>query len=136
MHCVITVTAATGQLGAAVVERLLARFEPAEIGVTVRDPTRARHLIERGIRVSQASYEEPGPLARAFEGASRILLISGPADPAPHRVAIEAARNAGAERVIYTSHQAAASGSRFAAAAAHARTEQDLEESGIDFTIL
>src|SRR6266487_3907154 len=64
------------------------------------------------------------------------LIVSGPADPAPHRAAIEAARAAGAGRILYTSHMGANRHSLFAATRAHAETEQDLQASGVPFTSL
>jgi len=133
---VIIVTGATGKLGRAVAERLLDRVPAAELAVTARDPGQARDLEARGVQVRQADFTQPATLTSAFRGASQVLIISGPADPAPHRAAIDAARNAGAERVLYTSHQGASLHSRFAATAAHAQTEEDLQACGMAFTSL
>ena len=132
----IIVTGATGKLGRAVAERLLDRVPAAELAVTARDPGQARDLEARGVQVRQADFTQPATLTSAFRGASQVLIISGPADPAPHRAAIDAARNAGAERVLYTSHQGASLHSRFAATAAHAQTEEDLQACGMAFTSL
>jgi NAD(P)H dehydrogenase (quinone) len=132
----IIVTGATGQLGAAIVERLLDRLPAGQLCVTVRDPGKARHLQERGVEVRQADFSDPTTLPGAFKGASQVLLISGPAGPAPHRAAIEAAKAAGAERILYTSHMGASPSSRFAATVAHAQTEQDLQACGVAFTAL
>jgi uncharacterized protein YbjT (DUF2867 family) len=65
-----------------------------------------------------------------------VLIVSGPADPAPHRAAIEAARAAGAKHILYTSHMGAGPDSRFAATRAHAATEKDLQAAGVRFTSL
>lgn len=132
----IIVTGASGQLGRAIVERLLGRLPASELGATARDPAKAKELEARGVRVRQADFEDPATLRDAFAGASQVLIISGPADPDPHGEAIDAARAAGAERIVYTSHQAANPRSRFAAAAAHAQTEQDLQASGVAWTAL
>jgi uncharacterized protein YbjT (DUF2867 family) len=132
----IIVTGATGRLGRAIVERLADRVPVEKLGVSVRAPEQADDLRARGIRVRRGDFDDPESLATAFEGATQVLVVSGPADPAPHRMAIEAAKNAGAERILYTSHQAARPDSLFAATRSHAATEQDLEESGVAYTAL
>ena len=53
-----------------------------------------------------------------------------------HRTAIEAARDAGARRILYTSHMGARAGSPFLPADQHAGTEADLAASGIAYTAL
>ncbi|MGZ0152031.1 SDR family oxidoreductase [Kribbella sp. WER1] len=132
----IIVTGGTGRLGRAVVERLAEQVPPSELGVSVRDPGKAADLAARGIRVRRADFDDPAALATAFEGATQVLIVSGPADPAPHRVAIDTAKAAGAERILYTSHQAANLDSLFVATRGHAATEQDLAGSGVPFTAL
>jgi uncharacterized protein YbjT (DUF2867 family) len=132
----IIVTGATGQLGRAIANRLLERIPADRIGVSVRDPAKARDLADRGVRVRRGDFTEPSTLATAFVGATQVMLVSGPADPAPHKDAIEAAKTAGAEHIVYTSHMAAAAPSLFAPAQGHAQTERDLQEAGVPFTSL
>ena len=62
----IIVTGATGQLGGQIVERLLDRVPAERVGVSVRDPHKARSLADRGVRVRQGSFTEPAGLAHAF----------------------------------------------------------------------
>jgi len=134
----IVITGGTGKLGSQVVGRLLERVPAAEIGVSVREPARAAELAARGVRVRPGDFADPGPLAEAFEGATQVLVVStdetGDEAVAHHVSAIEAAREAGAKRVLYTSHQAAAVDSLFAPMADHAATERRLE--GAPFTAL
>ncbi|GAA1139727.1 NAD(P)H-binding protein [Kribbella jejuensis] len=132
----IIVTGGTGRLGRAVVERLAEQVPAGRLGVSVREPEKAADLAARGIRVRRADFDDPAALATAFDGATQVLIVSGPADPAPHRLAIETAKSAGAERILYTSHQAASLDSRFVATRGHAATEQDLASSGVPFTAL
>jgi NAD(P)H dehydrogenase (quinone) len=132
----IIVTGATGQLGRGIMEQLLARRPVGQIGVSVRDTAKADDLARRGVRVRRGEFGDPASMAHAFEGASQVLIISGPSDPLPHRAAIEAAKAAGAGRVLYTSHMGANSASPFLPMPAHAATEQDLLASGIPFTSL
>ncbi|MEU4766045.1 NAD(P)H-binding protein [Actinosynnema sp. NPDC023794] len=108
--------------------------------VCVRDPERARGLAERGVRVRQGDFADEGSLAHAFEGASRVLVVSvdasGQAAVRLHETAINAAGKAGAERVVYTSHMASNPSSPFAPMVDHAATEVVLRESGLAFTSL
>ncbi|HWC78802.1 MAG TPA: NAD(P)H-binding protein [Pseudonocardiaceae bacterium] len=110
---------------------------PAErIGVSVRDTGKAADLAALGLRVRVGDFQRPETLAAAFEGAEQVLIVSGPADPAPHRAAIDAAVAAGAKRVLYTSHMGASPDSEFIATRSHARTELDLQAAGVPFTVL
>ena len=136
----IIVTGATGRLGFDIVDRLLARMPADGVGVSVRDPARAAGLAERGVRVRRGDFTDPATLASAFEGATQVLIVSaastGEAAVAQHVAAIDAARDAGARRILYTSHQAAADDSLFAPMPDHAATEAYLEKTGIPFTSL
>jgi uncharacterized protein YbjT (DUF2867 family) len=147
----IIVTGANGKLGRATVERLLERLPAAEIGVSVRDPEKARALQERGVRVRRGDFDDPASLADAFEGASRILIVSvdrfGDVALQQHRAAIDAAKRAGAGRIFYTSQVAAGNRPIFYTSEAspepvaafppmlvHAATEVALRESGVACT--
>ncbi|XVS61138.1 SDR family oxidoreductase [Actinosynnema sp. CA-299493] len=136
----IIVSGANGKLGRAVVERLLRRVEPGRIGVCVRDPERARGLVERGVRVRRGDFADEAGLSHAFEGASRVLVVSvdtsGEAGVRLHEAAVDAAGKAGAERVVYTSHMGASPSSFFAPMVDHAATEVLLRDSGVAFTSL
>jgi uncharacterized protein YbjT (DUF2867 family) len=136
----IIATGATGALNGATVEHLLGRVPADQIGVSVRDPDKARHLVERGVHVRHGSYDDPAALRASFEGADQVLLVSNN-DPAAdgvslHRTAIEAAVAAGAQRILYTSHQGAGTDSPFPPAREHATTEAILAESGVAWTSL
>ena len=136
----IVVTGATGQLGSAVVEGLLARLPADRIVASVRDPAKATALAERGVHVRAGDFAKPDELATAFEGAEQVLVVSldklGETALRMHRAAIEAARAAGARRVLYTSHMGARADSPFAPASDHAATEASLAEGGMPFTSL
>ena len=136
----IVVTGATGQLGSAVVDRLLERVPAERIGISVRDPRKAVGLAERGVRVRHGDFDDAASLAEAFEGAEQVLLVSasatGEAALRRHRTAIEAARKADVGRIVYTSHMGANPASPFAPMPDHATTEVMLAESGLAFTAL
>lgn len=79
-------------------------------------------------------------LPAAFEGAAQVLVVSvnklGEEALRMHRDAIQAARTAGARRVLYTSHMGARADSPFVPAVDHAATEAILAEGGGAFTAL
>ncbi|WP_040867460.1 NmrA family NAD(P)-binding protein [Nocardia exalbida] len=136
----IIVTGGTGLLGSQIVDRLLERVPAARVGVSVRDIDRAGELAARGVRVRRGDFTDPSSLAEAFEGATRVLIVSanltGEAAVAAHVAAIDAARAAGAGRILYTSHQAAADDSVFEPMPDHAATERYLAATGTSFTAL
>src|ERR1039457_5922762 len=136
----IIVTGANGQLGRAIVEQLLGRIPAEQIGVSVRDPEKAQGLAERGVRVRPGDFADAPSLAHAFEGASEVLIVSsgttGGTAVSQHRTAIDAAKAAGAGRILYTSHMGANPSSPFSPMADHAATEAALRESGVAFTSL
>lgn len=138
----IIVTGATGQLGHAIVEKLIERVPASQVGVSVRDPAKAEALAARGVRVRRGDFAQPDSLAHAFAGATQVLLVSSNArgqggdSLAQHRAAIAAARAAGARRIVYTSHMATNASSLFPPMHDHAATEEMLRQSGLAWTSL
>jgi NAD(P)H dehydrogenase (quinone) len=124
----IVVTGATGTLNGSTLDHLLTRIPPHRIGVSVRDPARAAHLADRGIRVRQGSYDDPAALRRSFDLSSDVI--------AQHRRAIDAAVDAGAQRILYTSAHGTAFDTPYPPLAIHAATEQHLAASGVAWTAL
>src|SRR5690606_33237981 len=95
-----------------------------------------------GVEVRGASFDDPeAELARAFEGAERLLLVStdqlerGSRRAEQHLNAVRAAERAGALHVVYTSLPNPYA-SPVAIAEDHARTEDALERSGLSYTVL
>ena len=137
----IVITGATGRLGGRIVERVLEREPAGNVAVSVRDATRAAELERRGVLVREGDFTDPGSLAKAFEGADQVLIVSAAIrgeEPAvaANRAAIDAAREAGARRILYTSHQAASRTSQFPPQWVHARTEEYLASGDVPFTAL
>ncbi|HYO29406.1 MAG TPA: NAD(P)H-binding protein [Thermomicrobiales bacterium] len=136
----IIVTGANGQLGRTIAERLLERVPAEQIGVSVRDPEQARGLEERGVRVRRGDFADAASLAHAFEGASRVLVVSASATGEEavrlNRAAIDAAKAAGARRILYTSHMGSNPSSPFPPMPTHATSEAALRDSGVAFTAL
>ncbi|MFD2796888.1 NAD(P)H-binding protein [Promicromonospora vindobonensis] len=136
----IIVTGATGALNGATVDHLLKQVPPARIGVSVRDPERAKHLAGRGVRVRQGSYDDPVALRHSFADADQVLLVSSndvTADVVTqHRTAIDAAVEAGAQRILYTSAHGTGFDTAYPPLAIHAATENHLAASGVAWTAL
>lgn len=138
----IVVTGATGRLGSRIVAGLLERVPADAVGVSVRDPgaDAAVALADRGVRVRRGDFTEPDTLDHAFAGADQVLVVSaairGPQASASSRAAIDAAVRAGAERVLYTSHQAASADSFFDPGRQHAAAEAHLAEQKVAHTAL
>ena len=131
----VVVTGVTGGLGGRVARRL------AERGVTqrlvVRDPGRAPELA--GAEVATASYHDPGSLRRALQGARTLVMVSASEDPDRlrlHANVVDAATDAGVERVVYTSFSGAAPQCTFTFGRDHWHTEELIKASGLAWTML
>jgi NAD(P)H dehydrogenase (quinone) len=135
----IVVTGATGQLGGLVVENLLQRGVPAsEIVVAGRNQDRLAELEKLGVTAKAIDFEDPASLLAAFEGADRVLLVSG--NEVGDRVrlhgnAIDAAKAAGVKLLVYTSFPKA-SDTAVLLAGEHGGTEAKLVASGVPYTAL
>ena len=102
----ILVTGATGQLGSAVVHRLLERAAAAGVAALVRDERKAADLAERGVAVRVGDYEDVASLDRALEGVDRVLLIAGNTPQRrvqQHQNVIDACVRAGVELIGFAS---------------------------------
>lgn len=132
----IGITAATGQLGRLVVENLRQRVDAADIVALVRSPAKAAAL---GVEARPFDYEHhPDALATALQGIDALLLISGSEvgrREAQHRNVVQAARQAGVQRIAYTSILRADT-TPIDLGVEHRATEAALRDSGIPHTIL
>ncbi|MFY8095434.1 MAG: SDR family oxidoreductase [Niveispirillum sp.] len=132
------ITGAAGQLGRLVVAELARRAGPDSVTAIVRDPARAAGLFPNGVTVRAGDYDQPETLARALDGAERVLLISSNAigaRVAQHGHVIEAAKRAGVARLAYTSALRAGT-SRLSVADEHRQTEALIVASGLAHTLL
>ncbi|MFF0270966.1 NAD(P)H-binding protein [Kribbella sp. NPDC004536] len=106
----ILITGANGAFGRRVVEYLLDR--PAKLAVSVREPARAAELAAKGVDVRHGDFDAPETLAKAYEGAETILINATNYGSAVSgrivdqlKPAVQAARAAGAERLVITTWQ-------------------------------
>jgi NAD(P)H dehydrogenase (quinone) len=131
----IAVTGATGALGGRVA-RILAEAG-ARQRLVVRDPARAPEL--PGASTAVASYGDRAALRDAFDGAGTLLLVSATecADRvALHTATIDAALEAGVDRIVYISFLGAGPACTFTFGRDHWHTEQHIRGAGVDFTFL
>jgi NAD(P)H dehydrogenase (quinone) len=135
----IVVTGATGQLGGLVIADLLAAGVPAAgITAVARSKEKAAELVEQGVQVHVADYDQPGTLKGAFQAGDRVLLISGSEvgkRTPQHTVVIEAATAAGVAQLAYTGVFGGPKAD-FALADEHRATEQLILDSGLPYTFL
>lgn len=140
----LLVTGAGGHLGQRVVHHLLHSLGvPAQrVIVTTRQPGKLASLAALGVEVRAADFDDANALAKAFQGAERLLLISTDALDVPgrrlaqHRNAIRAAETAGVHHVVYTS-MPLPHGSPLLIAPDHAGSEDALAASALQgWTVL
>lgn len=134
----IVVTGASGQLGRLVIQSLLKTVPAAGIVAAVRQPAAVADLAALGVQVRQADYAQPATLDAAFQGATKVLLISSNAlgeRVAQHGNVIDAARRAGVALLAYTSLLHADT-SPLGLAAEHTATEALLRASGVPHVLL
>jgi NAD(P)H dehydrogenase (quinone) len=136
-NMVVAVTAASGQLGRAVVRSLLEKNVPgSQIVAVVRDPARVADL---GVGVRVGDYNDRAALVDAFAGVDKVLLISGTAGfgtrAVEHANVVTAAKISHVKHIAYTSILHADQWG-LPIAADHQETEDFIRISGLPYTIL
>ncbi|MEN3124152.1 SDR family oxidoreductase [Janibacter sp. LM] len=135
----IAVTGATGHLGSLIIDSLLTRgVAPGDITAVVRSESKAAPLVEKGVRLGIASYEDEAALTAALEGVDRLMLVSGSEVGqrlAQHTNIINAAKAAGVRFIAYTSLLNLDT-SELALVPEHQGTEELLANAGIEHAIL
>ena len=102
----------------------------------VRNPQRAQNL--PGITWVTGDLAKPETLPTAFKGAKTLFLVSsiGEDTVALQHNAIEAARNAGMTHIVKLSAFGASGHSTAPICLWHYQVEKEMQESGMDWTIL
>lgn len=97
----ILVTGATGTVGRHVVDQLVKRG--ADVRALVRDPAKAN--LPAGVAVVQGDMLDVGSLRSAFAGVSTLFLLNAvvPDEFTQALIALNLAREAGIERIVYLS---------------------------------
>ncbi|MBY3563256.1 SDR family oxidoreductase [Rhizobium laguerreae] len=97
----ILVTGATGNVGRQIVEHLVKR--DADVRALVRDPSKADFSAE--VSVVQGDFLDVDSLRNAMSGVSTLFLLSAvvPDEFTQALIALNVARSAGIERIVYLS---------------------------------
>jgi NAD(P)H dehydrogenase (quinone) len=131
----LAVTGSTGRLGSRVARGL------SELGVdqrlVVRDPSKAPAL--PGSHVATADYGDSAAVRTALTGAQTVFMVSAAETPdrvQQHLTFIDAAVDAGVERIVYVSFFSASPTATFTLARDHWANEQHLRSVGVAHTIV
>ncbi|MCA0031600.1 NmrA/HSCARG family protein [Mesorhizobium sp. B263B2A] len=97
----ILVTGATGNIGRQVVDHLVKRN--ADVRALVRDPSKAS--FPAGVSIVQGDFLDVDSLRKAMSGVSTLFLLNAvvPDEFTQALVALNVARSAGIERIVYLS---------------------------------
>ncbi len=133
----IAVTAANGKLGSSIVEELKKEIGSENVIGIVRTPEKATHL---GVEVRKGDYKSRDEYNEALKGVDKVLLISGMDDPQKriqqHRNVIEAAKQNGVTKIVYTSIVGDEENNAFSPVVqSNRQTEKDVQNSGLDWAI-
>jgi uncharacterized protein YbjT (DUF2867 family) len=130
----ILVTGATGNVAAHVVRELQARA--ATVRALVRDPHKAAALGDVDIVIGD--FDDPASLRRAMAGVDRVYLSAadGPRKVAHETALVDAAADAGVERIVKLSAMHADPGSRLPAYRWHGEIEAHLQRRGVPSVVL
>lgn len=137
MSDLIAVTGATGGLGTYVIDHLLRRTSADRIVALARDAGKATAL-PRSVETRIADNDDLAAVQAAVEGVDVLLLISGNEfgkRMTQHSNVIEAAKQAGVSRLLYTSAPHALTSTAFITAE-HKATEQLIRDSSLTYTML
>lgn len=133
----IAITAVSGQLGAAIAKRTIEEFGKENVVGTARTLKKAKSL---GIKVFKADYNSKEDFVTAFQGIDAIVLISGMSDPkdriGQHQNVINAAKESGVKKIVYTSIIGKPGNSTFDAIVnSNRQTEKDIIASKLEYAI-
>ncbi|MCB2196365.1 MAG: NAD(P)H-binding protein [Bacteroidetes bacterium] len=133
----IAITAVSGQLGRAIAEKAIATFGKENVVGTARTPEKVKDL---DITIFKADYNSKEDFVKAFQEIEAVLLVSGMDKPekrsGQHKNVINAAKESGVRKMIYTSIIGKPGDSTFDAVInSNRQTEEDIKNSGMDYAI-
>jgi NAD(P)H dehydrogenase (quinone) len=135
----LMITGATGHLGTAVADHLLAQGDVA-FSILSRDPAKSKRYAEQGIAVRMGDFDDPASLRGAFAGVSKLLLISSRSldRTAQQRSVVDAAVAAGVRHIVYTglSIRDIATSEVRNLMQSHFDTEDHIRALGVEYTFL
>lgn len=133
----IAVTAASGNLGSTIIKHLVQEIGEENVVGIARTSDKAKHL---GVEIRQGDYNSKADFNIALKGIDAVLLVSGMDHPdkriQQHRNVIDAAKENGVKKIVYTSIFGADEGNAFSPiVASNRQTEEDVRNSGLQWAI-
>jgi NAD(P)H dehydrogenase (quinone) len=133
----IAVTAASGVLGSTIIKQLLMQLPKEKVVGLARTPERAQNL---GVDIRKGDYSDKDELIKSMDGMDIVLLVSGMDAPdkriEQHRNVINASKEAGVQKIVYTSIFGEVSDTSFSPIiASNRQTEEDVKNSGLNWMI-
>jgi NAD(P)H dehydrogenase (quinone) len=140
----VLISGASGRLGQTVVRTLIQQgiHQQRQLILVTRTPEKLATYEQCGVVIRYGDFDHPNSLAYAFNGVERILLISTNLLDSTgnrvqqHRHAIEAAKSAGVNHVVYTSFIQPLHGLSMPPSQDHLATEELIKQSGLNYTFL
>jgi uncharacterized protein YbjT (DUF2867 family) len=133
----ILVTGATGRIGSQLISRL-ARHNDLAVRAFVRDTRKTAPLLASGADLALGHFEDPQSLRVAMEGIDTVLLITPASrDARAHASSVlAAAQTSGVRKIVRISVFKAVADGPSAITRLHGRTDIEIQESGLTYTIL
>jgi NAD(P)H dehydrogenase (quinone) len=133
----IAVTAASGGLGSEIIMQLLEQMPKEQVIGLARTPKKAENL---GVEIRNGDYNNKPELIESLSGVDAVLLVSGMDTPdkriLQHKNVINAAKEAGVVKIIYTSILGEVGDTSFSPIiSSNRRTEEDIMNSGLQWVI-
>jgi len=133
----IAVTTASGNLGGAIINHLKQKIGAENVIGFARTPEKAKSL---GVEIRKGDYNNKEDFDKSLKDVDALLLVSGMDQPdkriQQHRNVIQAAKENGVKRIVYTSITGAEKGNAFSpVVASNRQTEEDIRNSGLQWAI-
>jgi NAD(P)H dehydrogenase (quinone) len=133
----IAVTAASGQLGSAIIKQLIEDIGKENVIGIARTPSKAEQL---GVEIRKGDYNKKEDFDFALKGIDAVLIVSGMDEPQKriqqHRNIIEAAKENGVKKIVYTSIIGGKVDTKFSPIInSNRQTEEDVKNSSLNYVI-
>ena len=133
----IAVTSASGKLGASIVKHLISLIGKENVIGIARTVEKATYL---GVEIRKGDYNSREDFNQALQGVDAVLLVSGMDEPQKrieqHRNVIEAAKQKGVQKIVYTSIVGDEDKNAFSPIVqSNRQTEKDVQASGLQWVI-
>jgi uncharacterized protein YbjT (DUF2867 family) len=137
MSKTVLVTGATGNIGGQLVGRLAVNSD-YDVRVFARDAAKAEPLKQAGADISVGTFEAADTIASAIQGIDTVVLITAPNPDASvqAQAVLDAAKRAGVRKIVRISALNADPNGPTDNTRQHGRTDQAIQDSGIDYVIL